>query len=1240
MVKKILLLFCAIALSAATMAQTGVLKGKVFDKATNETIPFATVSLLKGGQTIATTQTDINGEYTIKPIPPGEYSVKATYVGYAPSQVNKLRIAADKTTYQDFGVNTSTDLNEVIITEYKVPLIDPDTKTGATVDRQKFNAMATKNISSVASTTAGVYQADEGKGINVRGARSSANGAESSTDVYIDGERVRGGQGVPQQGVEQITVVTGGLPASYGESTGGIISVTTRGPQGQFFGGVEAISSQITDAYGYNFVGWSMGGPIVAKKDTITGIVKPVLGYFFSGEVTTEKDANPSALGWYKIKDDVLTDLEDHPLEAGLNGGTVKRSENITMDDLEKIKARQNIRSSGVRMSGKLDYQPVNNLNFTVGGNLDYNNGHDWVYNYSLYNSQNNPLSTDKTWRVWGRVTQKLNFGNEDGKEEGKKSIISDAYYSLQAGYSKYTQEIQDDDHKKNFFDYGYVGKFKTYKAPRYEYNQTKNIYELKRYQDTLVTFERSEINSLMANNTSDYYKYINDRPLNIDEIRGDGAQINGDRLSSANVHSLWNNAGRQYGGYSFVEQNQFRTFGSFSADFYKKHAIQFGFEFEQRDDRRWAVDDAAYLWTLMRQLTNNQINNLDTAHPIYNAELSGSIGVYDYDKKYEEVAQSNFDKKLREKLGYAVDGTEFIQIDSYDPRTYNLDMFTPDELINKGATQVISYYGYTPHGKRLKKNPSYMDFFNEVDADSNFTRNIGSFRPNYLAFYLQDKFDFRDMKFNVGLRMDRYDANQLVMNDPYSLFKTKKVKDLEISEKPSNIGDDFIPYVSNAGDPSVSTIVGYRDPNSGYPPKWYDVNGVEVSNPRLLTSTGNVFPYLEDPANSVDASGSTNSKNLDFVDYKPKGNKFGKNYSQFNFMPRLAFSFPISDMAGFFAHYDVLTQRPSQGWRNDPLDYYNIQNVGAFVNNPNLMPEKTIDYELGFNQVLSEAKNSVITITAFYRELRNLITTITIAPASPGVSYQTFGNFDFGTVKGLSATYDFRRTGNISFNVNYTLQFADGTGSDAGSNLNFAAANLPNLRTPVPLDYDQRHAFVSNFDFRYDEGSAYNGPVLFGKQVFANAGFNLTARTGSGTPYSGQLNPSNTQTIGVPTRSALNGSINGSRKPWQYRFDLRLDKNFKLALGRKNEEGVRKKFNLNAYLQILNLLNTKNVLEVYNYTGNPDDDGFLASGIGQQAISGQSNQQSYIDLYSLKVNKPSNYSIPRRARIGLSLDF
>jgi outer membrane receptor protein involved in Fe transport len=94
--------------------------------------------------------------------------------------------------------------------------------------------------------------------------------------------------------------------------------------------------------------------------------------------------------------------------------------------------------------------------------------------------------------------------------------------------------------------------------------------------------------------------------------------------------------------------------------------------------------------------------------------------------------------------------------------------------------------------------------------------------------------------------------------------------------------------------------------------------------------------------------------------------------------MPRLAFSFPISEDAGFFAHYDVLYQRPPSNSFSSALDYYFFQDIsrinpdGEALNNPNLKPVRTVDYEVGFQQKVSETM--AMKVSAYYKEMKDLI--------------------------------------------------------------------------------------------------------------------------------------------------------------------------------------------------------------------------------------------------------------------------
>jgi hypothetical protein len=1262
MLRKLLSVITVLIASASfVLAQNeSAIKVKLIDKGNKETIPFANVVVEMGGIQVGVGTTNIDGEVMIKPLNPGKYNVKASYVGYQTVVVEGINLAVGKTVYQTLELTAGQELEVIDVIVYTEPLIDPDTKSGSTVTREEYQNMASKNINSVAATTAGIYQQDEGGALNVRGQRSSG------TTYFIDGVRVTGSAGVAQSSVEQVTTIIGGTPAEYGDATGGIIAITTRGPASSYMGSLEVISSGLgeknlksrgLDAYGYNFVGFSFGGPILTQKDTVNNIKKPILGFLVSGELYTEKDPDPSAVGFYQVKADKLAELEQNPLRPDPKGtgGYVLNSEFLTMNDLEKIKAKNNVRSNTMRLNGKVQYQPTANMGITLGGSLDYNQNHNFVYEYALFNHVNNPLVTASTWRTFAKLTQKFNSATAQ-EEEKSSSNIKNAYFTIQASFAKTNNRTEDDTHKDRLFDYGYIGKFNqkisnTYsfkKEDRYDVDGDGIIDTLwasfhDGFRKESLTYVPGELNPTGTAYTTQYFNDTDPSAISsLDDVQAGFALRNGD--VARNVYSMWYNTGRQYRGYAKSETTQSRVFANFSADI-KKHAIQMGFEFEQRVQRSFSVttmSEIGGLWGRMRQLTNSHIEQLDSM-PMLNMTLSTNGDVYYDFNRLNDGSQTQFDRSLREKLGLNVDGTDWIDIDSYDPSMYNLEMFSADDLLNNGTSPLVAYYGYTHDGKKLGGNPTLDDFFTQKDENGNFKREIGAYRPIYIAGYIQDRFDFRDLKFNIGLRVDRFDANQQVLKDKYLLYEAKTAGEVDFASefnmtRPSNIGDDFVVYVDNKDNPTKA--VGFRDGNT-----WYNAAGTVVTDPNASLASGvtvnsEINPYLVDPA-------AANRKELSskvFTDYTP----------QVSVAPRIAFSFPISDVANFFAHYDVLTQRPSDLVRLDPMDYFTIQNnSGAFVNNPNLKPERTTDYELGFSQVLNERKNSAITISAFYRELRNMIQGVQVYKAFP-VTYNTFDNIDFGTVKGFSLAYDLRRMANgVQLTTNYTLQFADGTGSSSTDGVNLAASGQPNLRTTHPLDYDQRHTVVLNIDYRFGAAQDYSGPVITlhkgtekekNVKVFENVGANLVARAGSGTPYSRQRNITqgdpNSQNVvfGVAQRSNLAGMVNGSSLPWNFKFDLRVDKDIELVW--KKDGDNPKRSNLNIYLQVLNLLNTRNIINVYKATGSPDDDGYIASPQGQLDLVNQTNTQSYLDLYSIKMNDPSYYSRPRVIRLGLLFDF
>jgi outer membrane receptor protein involved in Fe transport len=612
-------------------------------------------------------------------------------------------------------------------------------------------------------------------------------------------------------------------------------------------------------------------------------------------------------------------------------------------------------------------------------------------------------------------------------------------------------------------------------------------------------------------------------------------------------------------------------------------------------------------------------MKELDTDNPI----LRFTDGVFqdtiDYNRALDLEKPRTFDRKLRTALNWDPNGADqrLLDVDNISPNDLlaygGLSLFSAQELLNFGGGAYVNYYGYDYQGNLLTTNPTLEQFFKATDSEGNRTYPVKAFQPIYMAGYIQDQFTFDDLYFNVGVRVDRFDANQSVLKDPFTLYSSRNVADVKNMGTdfliPESMGDDYVVYVDDIKNPNK--IVGYR---SGF--DWFNADGSPQPNPVEIAnlSGGQAKPWIFE-------ENFTDQSNPDlpvlsaagFEDYTP----------QVTISPRISFQFPISDEAEFFAHYDLLVQRPNASFsRFNPVNYVNLQYGSDEIPNPDLEPQKLTEYEIGFRQMLGE--RSALKINAFYREYRDLIQSVSVTEAYP-TTYIMYGNRDFTTSKGFSFQYDLRRTGNVMLNAQYSLSFADGTGSGAESGLSLARSGQPNLRYIQPLNYDQRHTLSGNLDYRYGKGTNYNGPIIKNKRILENAGVNFLVSTSSGFPYSRRV-----RAYGLTESAApIVGVLNGSRRPWQFKMDMTANKVWYYNKGKNN---------LEVYVQVLNLLNTLNVLNIYPYTGSPEDDGYLSSSRGQQAILFTTNAQSFADLYTVSMTNPFNYSIPRQIRLGVRL--
>ena len=1215
MVRNFLLTFSLLLVASLAFSQTS-LTGKITDADTGEEFIGANILITKKGVFIQGESTDIDGNYSIN-LDPGTYDIEVSYTGYPTQKITDVVASAGQATRLDvqMKIGTGEVLDDIVVTGYRVPLIKQDeTSTGGTVTSEQIRNLPTRNINAVAAATAGTTSSDEGGEISMKGSRANA------TNYYIDGIRVSGNL-LPESEIEQMQVITGGIGAKYGDVTGGIISITTKGPSARFAGGLEAETSEYLDAFGNSLVGLNLSGPILKKKNE-DGTSTSILGYRFSGRYTYSKDQDPSAVGIYVAKPEVVAELEKNPV-ANIFGAP--SAQFLVAEDVELLETRPNESLESFNGTLKLDARISDAIDVSFTGTyfnqVDYftprNSGR--TTNWTTFNSQNNPSDTNNRYRGNLRFRHRLGGGATSAEGGAKNSVVSNFEYIIQAGYEYNDRLIQDSRHEDNFFNYGYIGTIDREDVPRFDFDPATGTLFHAGYTERTLGYElNKEINPVLAN----YNNLIQDITNEDDLFTQNGVTFG----SSSRINGFHTNVGTVYNLYRKNDATVITGSVSSSFDFHPggtdkgRHSIQIGLLYEQREVRQYALNPRA-LWTLADFNDNRHIIGVDSSIVIGTEMINGQeIDIYQ--SLLQEDEESTFYRSIRALTGNTIN--EFVNADALSPDQLSLDMFSPIELMDQ---DLASFYGYDYKGDKVGADVTFDDFFSSTATTSfgNTVRTfpVAPFRPNYTAAYIQDKFTFKDIIFRVGVRVDRYDANTKVMKDPLSLYDIKSANqffsETENSDqvRPLNIEDDYKVYVSGPDDNSVKA---FRNGN-----QWYSEDGTEVNGGNVIFGTSPRYVQYSNPlANGNWIRERTYDPNDGFEDYKP----------QINVMPRLAFSFPISDVANFFAHYDILVQRPPGNNIATALDYFYFSDRDRTPeSNPNLKPEKTIDYEVGFQQKLNNS--SALKVSAHYKELRDMIQIrdFLYLPSDLNItSYIGFDNLDFGTVKGFTLQYDLRRTKNVTLLAAYTLQFADGTGSDSESSRNLGSRGQ--IRNLFPLSFDERHRFNIAMDYRYAGGKKYNGPVVRGKNILANAGLNLQVIAVSGRPYTAKLVPNQFSGDGTV------GSLNGARLPWNFTVNMRVDKNIRLYTP---QETTKSPIDLNVYVRVQNLLDRRNLLGTYSASGSPEDDGFLTSSIGRSVLEGVEQSgltDSYVPSYTWAMLNPGYFTLPRRIYMGAILSF
>jgi outer membrane receptor protein involved in Fe transport len=344
---------------------------------------------------------------------------------------------------------------------------------------------------------------------------------------------------------------------------------------------------------------------------------------------------------------------------------------------------------------------------------------------------------------------------------------------------------------------------------------------------------------------------------------------------------------------------------------------------------------------------------------------------------------------------------------------------------------------------------------------------------------------------------------------------------------------------------------------------------------------------------------------------------------------PRVGVAFPVDEKTILRFNYGQFYQQPNLQDLYVSYKYleYKVKAGGYYYGfgNPNLRPERTTAYEAGFQRQVGD--NVRLDLTAYYKDVKDLVEVANI-PAGAGAKTKNFASYrnrDFATVKGVDVGFTMRPVNHIAASMNYSLSFAQGTGSVSNSQGNIAwTADNPPKQTS-PLDFDQRHKVSMNLDFRLGKGE---GPLLGNFRPFENAGINVLFNVGSGTPFT-PTNVYNEVTLAA-VASQPSGPLNSRYGPWSMNFDLKASRGFQMGA-----------FNLEAYAWVLNLFDNENAIAVYTSSGSATTTNWLTTNEGQGYLdTAASRGVDGETLYRLAESNPNLFSNPRMIRLGLRGSF
>lgn len=569
-----------------------------------------------------------------------------------------------------------------------------------------------------------------------------------------------------------------------------------------------------------------------------------------------------------------------------------------------------------------------------------------------------------------------------------------------------------------------------------------------------------------------------------------------------------------------------------------------------------------------------------------FSGRLTQTISSYSFwnlNLGFRKFKDSNFDVHFKDNLELYGDRETFLDL-------FGVVLANDGQRVQYDENQVFWQYGRINNFYGKNENDVYnVDFDFTTQLDNHLLEVGGGFNYNIVRSYSIGPVQLANLPDSLYTEYEKY---EILQPSVYGF-------DIFGREKTSSSDGEFAPK---------TPVFAYA-----YLQDRYELDDLVLNLGLRMDYFDSQEDVLKDP--SLPFAGGSDPNDFDPGDFKQKE-------AELQFSPRIGLGFPVTESTVFHAQYGRFIQIPAL---NDlftgpfDLDQF-ISFDPQYVQDGQIKSEETIQYEVGFRQLLGE--NAALNVTLFYKNIKGLVNRqLSFFQRVPNGERRTYiapSNSDFGTTKGLAFSLDVTRMSYLSLSVQYTFAIAEGTGSSTSSSQTSVFRNITGEAPKViaPLDFDQRHTGTVSIDF-----FAPKGELGF----FEMTSLNLLFSFASGRPYT----PLDYWDIisGNNGGPSTLGYVNSRNAPGTFRIDLKLEKSFNIG-----------DFYITPYLWVENLLDADNIVSVWRSTGDPYTTGFLNTSEGIAAIG--SNGEGYRQDYIALEQDPANFGIPRLIRLGLKVNL